>query len=677
MRPVLATHHFSSLGGSQTYLLTVAQQLLRLGHDPTIFSLELGDMSALAQERGIPVTDDENELPDDCDALLVQDGVVALLLAERYPRLPQLFVAHSADLDLSFPPRLGDLTHAVVVLNDRVGRTVKSLAGEHQLVRLRQPIDLDRFMPTGLHSERPRRALIHSSYLHSSRRELVVDVLAQCGIEYLQVGAHGIAMDEPRAAIADADIVFGYGRSILEAMACGRAAYVLDQLGGDGWVTRESYAELEADGFYGSATEDVVDLERLRRDLAGYRREMGVVNADLARLHHNARAHTVTLVELLRRVRPGAESAPGRLRELARLRRMSWEAESRAAALALESRAARDDAERLRDIERTACQAVAANDALKRTRRYRLASALARPIDLLRSLRPQRNGPDPAPARAQAPGGAVRREPGNVVLSPHPDDAVLSCWSVLERGGQVSVVTVFSGLPDEEAPSSAGDRLAGVVHARAAMTARIEEDREALAAVVRTLVQMPFVDAAYRVGELRQVDLVWAIGSALVPGDRIFAPAGLGGHPDHLALRRAALELRDQGFPATLYADFPYAAAFGWPGWVTDESPQPELHVDHWWESQGAEAGVSFDAPGARVVRLGPAAHAAKVEALRTYRTQFPLLEGGPQRRLTNPSLSGFEVFWRLDSREPQANWLSTAEEDSRRPTARATGSRD
>ena len=36
-----------------------------------------------------------------------------------------------------------------------------------------------------------------------------------------------------------------------------------------------------------------------------------------------------------------------------------------------------------------------------------------------------------------------------VVLSPHLDDAVLSCWHVLGREGDVRVVNVFTGSPED------------------------------------------------------------------------------------------------------------------------------------------------------------------------------------------------------------------------------------
>ena len=44
MRLVLATDAFAGVGGSETYLLTVAEHLLRLGHGVTIYAVALGDM---------------------------------------------------------------------------------------------------------------------------------------------------------------------------------------------------------------------------------------------------------------------------------------------------------------------------------------------------------------------------------------------------------------------------------------------------------------------------------------------------------------------------------------------------------------------------------------------------------------------------------------------------------
>jgi len=42
---------------------------------------------------------------------------------------------------------------------------------------------------------------------------------------------------EVTTAMDDVDIVVGYGRSIVEAMARGKAVHVFDHAGADGWLT--------------------------------------------------------------------------------------------------------------------------------------------------------------------------------------------------------------------------------------------------------------------------------------------------------------------------------------------------------------------------------------------------------------------------------------------------------
>ena len=74
-------------------------------------------------------------------------------------------------------------------------------------------------------------------------------------------------------------------------MSCGRPAYVYDAFGGDGWVTADTYDAIEADALAGQAFPDVIDGDRLRKDLAAYDPVMGHVNRTLILKHHQARTH--------------------------------------------------------------------------------------------------------------------------------------------------------------------------------------------------------------------------------------------------------------------------------------------------------------------------------------------------------------------------------------------------
>ena len=98
---------------------------------------------------------------------------------------------------------------------------------------MRQPVDIDWFAPT----QHPQQLLVLSNYMRGQRREILEGVCEELRLRCHPTGAHAAPAADPRPDILAVDIFVGYGRSILEAMACGRAAYVFDHNGGDGWVT--------------------------------------------------------------------------------------------------------------------------------------------------------------------------------------------------------------------------------------------------------------------------------------------------------------------------------------------------------------------------------------------------------------------------------------------------------
>ena len=55
MRKVLSSENFDGFGGTETYTLTVAQQLDALGHDVTIYSPNRGAIAEFASEEGVRV----------------------------------------------------------------------------------------------------------------------------------------------------------------------------------------------------------------------------------------------------------------------------------------------------------------------------------------------------------------------------------------------------------------------------------------------------------------------------------------------------------------------------------------------------------------------------------------------------------------------------------------------
>ena len=155
MRIVLGLHEFSGFAGTQTYVLTVAGELQRLGHEVLVHATSAGPIAEVARARGIPVVEAPERLPSTCDAVIAHDAGSAFALAARYPETRRLFVAHSDFYALQSPPQLEGVCHAVVVLNDRVRRHVEHLGATLPVIRLRQPVDLKRFGSRGGMSRHP------------------------------------------------------------------------------------------------------------------------------------------------------------------------------------------------------------------------------------------------------------------------------------------------------------------------------------------------------------------------------------------------------------------------------------------------------------------------------------------------------------------------------------------
>ena len=342
MQIVLGTLEFGAIGGAATYALTVAGELQLLGHEVTIFALETGELAQEAERRGIRVAAGEEALPDACDVVYAQDRPTAYLLADRFRGRPQALCMHSgsSELDRWHPPQLSGVVSAVVVLHDRLARRAAAFAQDAEVVRLRQPVDLSRFSPRSAIGETARRALLLGNYPLSDRREAILRACEEAGLECIERGRFGPRFTlTPEQEINQVDVVIGTGRAIVEGMACARAAFVYGHLGGDGWVTAESYPAMESINFaHASDNDSMVAPELLARRLGEYRQSMGSVNLDLSRVHHSAARHAEELVALFERLAPANPPDGSPLREFARMSRVQWQTESRALGLAHEAR---------------------------------------------------------------------------------------------------------------------------------------------------------------------------------------------------------------------------------------------------------------------------------------------------------------------------------------------------
>lgn len=168
-----------------------------------------------------------------------------------------------------------------------------------------------------------------------------------------------------------------------------------------------------------------------------------------------------------------------------------------------------------------------------------------------------------------------------VVVSPHADDAVLSCGALRSRR-QVLALNLFDAYAADAASRSEGQvsevarylfSAWGVLDAAGARAVRDAEDAAACGVIGFARTSAGLLDAAFRrsgaspFGGLTDADqallpvvtrLIRAQLDAAAESSIVLAPLGIGEHVDHLIARDAALALRNEGRRVVLYEDVPY-----------------------------------------------------------------------------------------------------------------------
>ncbi len=154
------------------------------------------------------------------------------------------------------------------------------------------------------------------------------------------------------------------------------------------------------------------------------------------------------------------------------------------------------------------------------------------------------------------------------MVSPHLDDAVLSCGHLLLGEPDPVVATVFAGHPGAGVLSD-WDRSCGFVDGDDPVARRRDEDRNALALLGARPWHMDFLDLPYRDnrtagGGLRAVEITRELAGVVeeLGVSKVFIPVGIL-HPDHVLTHEAGALLL-QSSPLVelwMYRDLPYGLA--------------------------------------------------------------------------------------------------------------------
>ncbi|WP_238342737.1 PIG-L deacetylase family protein [Polaromonas vacuolata] len=257
-----------------------------------------------------------------------------------------------------------------------------------------------------------------------------------------------------------------------------------------------------------------------------------------------------------------------------------------------------------------------------------------------------------------------------VILSPHLDDAALSCGGLLNflNGREASplVISIYGGNPT---PIKAKDGSLRVPQRKGHVNPRLRrrEDVAAMRAANADFVHLGFADGIYRrsplsnafiyrharerwesprIDDLGHVEELFLVLSRLCLGlGRILlvSPMSIGRHVDHHIVALVALRLAEQGVSLIFYEDFPYVVDQD-VGNGTKDDPSGAL------KRLGLEPAASLFMPVDVI---------AKASLISKYHSQIPALFDDAQGLLT--ALQGrrhegepCEFYWK--ARKPTTN---------------------
>lgn len=257
-----------------------------------------------------------------------------------------------------------------------------------------------------------------------------------------------------------------------------------------------------------------------------------------------------------------------------------------------------------------------------------------------------------------------------LLVSPHLDDAALSCEAVVGGRTRVDVLTVFAGRP-QMAASYPWDAYCGFDNSNEAMDTRLAEDDAAFADTPHGLHRLGMCDAQYLTGPRPAVDeaelcswvdawmaeqkraivVLLPVGTGLLPSrhfrlvKRILGVSGRAWlrrwrqrqdprrfgpvtNPDHLWVRDVlSSHLASRNVAVTYYEEFPYLLA-------------------RRGDVEAAQAAVRLDRRVQKIeVRIDPAAKGRRIEC---YASQSRNLVGLGKQFAADGGTPSVERYWRL-----------------------------
>jgi len=327
MKILLGNNSFSYLAGSETYMLTLATELRRLGHEVTAYSPLLGLIATKLEAIGVrcinelegdnptqarPFSPILQESEGQFDVAICAHYEITRTIRKKFANIPIIAICHGI---LHSHPETGEIfpEHPVtdmkvdqyISVSEEIQSMLKNKYGIESIV-MRNLFDLEKFAPSGALPEKPKSILINSNYwgVDDEINQIIKDVAKHYGARLMAVGANFVPASEVHEILKEADIVFGMGRSVMEGFCAGKIAVVHGRWGTGGVITPESYETLKKTNFSGRSIEEgiinnLLPAEEIIKQIdAAWKPEIVSANIELAKQNHDVKVIAAQFLDI-------------------------------------------------------------------------------------------------------------------------------------------------------------------------------------------------------------------------------------------------------------------------------------------------------------------------------------------------------------------------------------------
>lgn len=244
LRILLMTPWLEYFCGGEVHFYTMAKELIRLGHEVSMYTYLKGPMWGVLKNSGITLL--ENDPRDEYD-LAIMNGNPCLTKAPKSAY--KIMVLNGIIPSQEYPFEGVD---KYVAVSEEVAMLIFKKGFKNTIIR--NGIDCERFKMI-----RPANKTIKDILILSNKQgpgsnvfKALYEICKECKINLTVLGLQfGTAQWNVEKFINMNDLVVSIGRGALEAMACERNVLICDYSGMDGMISEKNYNEIKKNNFSG------------------------------------------------------------------------------------------------------------------------------------------------------------------------------------------------------------------------------------------------------------------------------------------------------------------------------------------------------------------------------------------------------------------------------------------